>query len=458
MTSLISQLASRSRRFRAWARSAPVVELALLSGVAGFLILNRLIPAPATVPIGLSIHPSEALLVALAVFTVAHVATRPDERRLGVVGAAGLVLVALVTWAPLVNSGTLGPQEIRLFDQGIFLALGYTTLFVAVFRATSNPQVTLALIIITVAVSDLQALIAIYERVANTSFEALNRLWLSLGLELDPRGIRDTLTNVNTRLTGEFRATSTAPHPLALSATMAVSSFVSLQMLRTARTRAARLAWSGSSALAVLGLTATNSRTGMLVLAVCALLFVLLNADRPLLLVHIGIWAMAVFSVLVIIAPETFRIALDLFTGQRDHNIQVRIDRVPVVLQFLEDRPLLGAGYLTNDAVTRQLWDNAYLHSLSELGLLGTAATVVFFASATWRPITARIYGRSTEGPLLVGAYGGAALLVGGMAFDAWTFDQFLPLCIALLAIGCGTAVLDADSASTERLGAAPAA
>src|SRR5690606_11408588 len=64
---------------------------------------------------------------------------------------------------------------------------------------------------------------------------------------------------------------------------------------------------------------------------------------------------------------------------------------------------------------------------------------------------------RTYDKPLIfAGVAAGIALLTGGITFDAWTFDQFLPTSLILMGLGTGTArTVEARTPTTRPVPAA---
>jgi hypothetical protein len=259
-----------------------------------------------------------------------------------------------------------------------------------------------------------------------------------MGLILDPRGIRDT-SDLFFRESGDVRAATSSPHPIVFSAVVVLSIMVLIGWLMYAKDRKQRKWAIIGLALNLAALPVSNSRTGFVMLAAILPVLVVLNARRVPQMVPLGMLLAAFLAVAIVLFPGSFRLVLNSLTNASDDpNTQVRVERLALVPQLMEERPILGAGYLTFDP-SIQIFDNAYNLALVELGLLGTAVLLTFFFVAINRCRQGAHVADDEDAIFpIAGFIGGLALLVGGVTFDAWTFDQFLPTCLVLMALGCG--------------------
>ncbi len=163
------------------------------------------------------------------------------------------------------------------------------------------------------------------------------------------------------------------------------------------------------------------------------------------------------------VSPQTPRLLLDSITrSDEDQNTQIRIERFGRVPEPLEERPIIGAGYLTHDTENVQLFDNAFNMAIVEFGILGFVLTLWFLLACLVRSWAGSIRARRDEIVLTIGGISAVfALLAGAATFDAWTFDQFLPTAIIVLAVGVGRSdvilrseaaqVIDATSDASPR-------
>ena len=417
----------------------------------GFLVTNRLMDRLITVPVGISIHPSELVLIALGgVWTWCQLLRREPMPR-GVVALAGLAVLVILLVSPNANAGNLSPFQAQTFDQGIIIVLLYALLFVVSYQAGRSEWRSHQVVTTVLAMSAFQGIVALIENFRGAPFRALDNIWLFIGLQVDPRSSRELALELDTRLTGELRVQATAPHPLVLSAIVAVSLAITLQLLLSATSPRLRRRYAVLTVINLVAMAPTNSRTGFFILALTLPVIAILNWRRLYDLVIASVVGVAGLGALFVVSPSTPRLILNSFTGQApDHNVDVRLERIPLVMGFLEDRPLLGAGYLTHDnRIT--FWDNAYLHGLAEMGILGFTSLLFFLVSATIRCLTALSASGFRRDLAIFGFMGGAGLLIGGTTFDAWTFGQFLPMCLVLLALGVSQADVHVDTVRARR-------
>lgn len=423
--------------------------------LSAWIVANRLIPAHISVPLGVSIHPSELILAAAVVMLLVSMMAGRIMMPRGPLALSGLTVLVVFSFLPLLNATSLDASEVRTFDQGIVVTYLYAALVVMAYQCGRSAVHSRRVLIATIAAGAFQAIIAIIEGVTRAAFLPIHTVWQAIGLEFDPRAAGGAVgIGVNTRLTGELRVYSTAPHPLVLSALMAAGALITARFMFAVEDRRARLIIGVALAAQLLGLAFANSRTGMLVAAGCAPFLIASLVRRPLRLIALAGAGALMVLLIAVLSPSTLRLALDTATFvERDHNVEVRVERIPLILDYLSERPLLGAGYLTNDATVRQLWDNAYLNALSELAMVGFGCLLAFFI--TWAVTGYRVGSASElDTTLRLGAaVGGAGLLLAGLTLDAWSFDQFLPLMLVLMALAAGrVAAPDVSAIPSDRL------
>jgi hypothetical protein len=435
----------------AW-RDLGVLPWLLVSVIA----TNRAIPAHVTLPIGVSLHPSELLMAATGAYLLLLHMSGAIRQMRGAPALAGLAVIVLHSFGPMLNASSLTASEIQTFDQGLVITYLYALMALAAYHCAKSIRALVLVIHALIWTSVYQAGIAMVEGVTGRPFAFAHTVWQYVGFELDPRASGGSVSiGLNTRLTGELRAFSTAPHPLVLSAILATTTLITARLLLTSRSNRQRAVWGAAVALQGIGFAFTNSRTGMLVLAVGAVPLIWSLAQRPRRLISLGALAGGMLVSIAALSPNTVRLILDTFTlRQRDHNLEVRVSRIPLIWDYLERRPLVGAGYLSHNATVGQLWDNAYLQALTELGLVGAFALLtlilVWMASAAKIDPTGEVNRQLRFQTVLAGT----SLIAAGFTLDAWTFDQFMPMCLILLALGVGRSQLipiDEPNGPTDR-------
>jgi O-antigen ligase len=191
----------------------------------------------------------------------------------------------------------------------------------------------------------------------------------------------------------------------------------------------------------LVGIGATSSRTGFVMLAVLGLFIAVASVRQlPRALPLVGILVLGTIGIAVA-APTTPRLILDFFTGRvTDNSVDVRLNRTDSIPELLAERPIVGAGYLTGDPNV-VLFDNAYFTQLIELGVLGLALLVAFLLAIMVRCYGALAIAPDSERPLLLaGVIAGISLLVASATYDAFSFDQFLPACVLIMGVGIARA------------------
>lgn len=402
-----------------------------------YVVLNRLVEDIYTLPVGFSIRPSEAVVVLLGMVLALWMITSHGPLPRGAAGLLGAGLLLILLLSPLINAPTMSEFEANGAERGLVHGVLLAILFLATYQVARNLRHAFIIIWFILAFTVAQGGVAIYETITRQAFPILGPIWETLGLQVDPKGFRGQLVDLRLRLTGETRAASTAPHPIVLSALLAVGIAIAVILYLNTGSKLRRRLYLVAMVVQLAALGTTASRTGFLLLALAGVL-VLFTQIRHLPRSAPVIATLAVGGlVLASVAPRTPRLILNLFTNPTsDHNVAVRVSKIEFISGFLERRPLIGAGYLTHD---RRLveFDNSYFVFVVELGMLGLLVLVAFFLVVFFRSYGALSAASAEEQPLLViGAVAGITLLVGGATFGAWSFAQFFPTCLILMAIG----------------------
>lgn len=420
-------------------RPMPLPGTWVLAAVIFYVIINRLISDRFVLPFGVSIRLYEVILMGIGLLWLLWMATEPLPLPYGLPAISGLVLITLIAIAPFIHWPGLDSFQRNGAERGLFRMFVFVTLFLAAYHLAFRLRTGLILLGVIVAATVGQALFAIYELVTERPVTFLDSIATSIGLIEDPLSVRLAFDGVFERLTGELRATATAPHPIVLSAVIAVGLLVTGVWLLYAKTTRAKVLLAISAAVLMIGLPVANSRTGFVIVVLLTLpLLVLLVEKTPKILT----WAVPLVfasAIAFAVSPGTPRLLLNSFTNPgADPNTTVRIERFSRIPELLEARPFLGAGYLTYDPQI-QFFDNAYNLALIELGIIGLIVAVVFFIACLIRTWTGAVRAKGTEAVLpIAGVIGTLAILAGGLTFDAWTFDQFFPTCLILMGLGLG--------------------
>lgn len=420
-------------------RPMPLPGVWVLAAVIFYVIINRLISDRFVLPFGVSIRLYEVVLMGIGLLWLLWMVNEPLPLPYGLPAISGLVLITLVAVAPFIHWPGLDSFQRNGAERGLFRMFVFVTLFLAAYHIAFRLRTGLILLGVIVGATVGQALFAIYELITEQPVTFLDSIATSIGLIEDPLSVRLAFDGVFERLTGELRATATAPHPIVLSAVIAVGLLVAGVWLLYAKTTRAKVVLAIAAGILMIGLPVANSRTGFVIVVLLTLpLLVLLIEKTP----KIITWAVPlVFATAIAFAvsPGTPRLLLNSFTNPgADPNTTVRLERFARIPELLEPRPFLGAGYLTYDPQI-QFFDNAYNLALIELGIIGLIAAVVFFIACLIRTWTGAVRAKGTEAVLpIAGVIGTLAVLAGGLTFDAWTFDQFFPTCLILMGLGLG--------------------
>lgn len=404
-----------------------------------YVMMNRLISDRFVLPVGISIRLYEVVLVAAAVAWALWMLREPHPFPLGLPGLFGMLAFVLIGLAPFIHATTLSDFQANAAERGLFRLFILATLFIASFHLAFRVREGMRLLGWLVAATAMQAAFGIYEYVTAKPVVFLDAVATSIGLIPDPKSVRGEYEAVFQRLTGEIRAVATAPHPIVLSAVIAVGVLVVVTWLIYAGRRRTAGWVAVAGAIIALALPVTNSRTAFVILMAAAIPFIILHVEQ---LPKLLLWALPFLLVLGVafaISPRTPRLLLNSITNPgEDQNTTVRIERFSRVPELVSERPVLGAGYLTHDT-NIQLFDNAYNKAIIEFGIVGFAVVISFFLSALawcWRATT-RAGPREVVLPA-VGVVAAISLFAAAATFDAWTFDQFFPTCLLLLGLGLG--------------------
>jgi hypothetical protein len=411
--------------------------------VAFYVVINRLIADIYTLPIGFSIRAGELVLVIVGGILGWRVLVEKVPMPRGAVAFVAAALAALVLSAPFLHITSLSDFQSETYDQGLIRFMLMAILFVAAYHIGWDEQKGMRLVYVIIVMSLIEGSIAIWETMSGRPSTLLGTIWTSIGFDVDPSALslRGESAQLLLRLTGELRAASTAPHPLVLSAVLALGVLISLVLFFRSETPVVRRRAGVSAVVLMAAAAATNSRTGFVMVIVIGALIAAIYSYRTNELLQISFVGLLGIPLIFVVSPDTPRLLLNFFTGVRtDQNVDVRIERFAILPDLIAESPWVGAGYLTHDPGI-QIFDNAYNLAVVELGFVGLGLMVAFFFTVIIRTLSAAVrYRRNDSGLLAMGAVAGVSMLLGGATFDAWTFDQFLPTCVILMGLGVARA------------------
>ena len=421
--------------------AVPALARLALRLVVAYVVFSRLVQDIYTLPVGASLHITDLVLGVLLVVWALWMITAPRPFPIGMVGVLGSALLVVVLVAPFLNAGAMTPFELNGAERGLVRAILYTGLFLATYHLASWRPLATRIITAVVCMTVVQAVIATYEAVAKSRIQLLGVIWQTIGFEVDPRGSRGEEIALDARLTGELRAQATAPHSLVLAGLLVLGIGVCAVRYLHSDSARSRRRYLAAILVQLLGLGATNQRTGFLALAAVIILLGVAQVRRLPSAIPLFIAGIVGAGAVSVLSPNTPRLVLNFFTGQTtDHNVTVRISKYALLPELVGRRPVIGAGYLTGDP-SIVIFDNAYLTQLVELGILGLTLLLGFLLVVGARSFSKYLEAPRDDQPLLVAAMCAAVTLLVTMAtFDVLSFGQLFPTCLIVLAIGAARA------------------
>lgn len=244
------------------------------------------------------------------------------------------------------------------------------------------------------------------------------------------------------------RAYGPAEHPIALGAALVMLVPLAIYVVRTASAR-----WWLATAALVVGILATVSRTGVVMLFVVGLIFLALRPREtrrlwPALVPLLVVTHFAVPGTLGSI-KQAFLPEGGLVEEQRGLEGSCtsagRVADLGPTLAEVANKPFLGHGFgtriVTGEDSNACILDNQWLGNLVDVGAFGTLAWLLLFLAVLRRLGSAAKKDDSPRGWLLVAVVAGvAAYAVGMFTFDALGFTQVTFLLFVLLGIGAAAA------------------
>ncbi len=222
------------------------------------------------------------------------------------------------------------------------------------------------------------------------------------------------------------RVAGTAIHPIELGVVAGMLLPLAIYLAIYDTDRDARRRWAPVGLIA-LAIPTSVSRSGILSCAVALGVLVVLMPVRQRL---VALCALPFTLVAVFVsAPGLIGTLTSFFVaGSGDSSIAYRVSDYPLVDQFLQQAPLFGRGggtYLP--AIPLNIFDNQFLTTAVELGLVGVAALTAFFLVPAITALLARRRSNDPEIRFLCAALAGPALAAGvcSVTFDSLSFPMF---------------------------------
>jgi hypothetical protein len=249
---------------------------------------------------------------------------------------------------------------------------------------------------------------------------------------------------------GSTRARGPAEHPIALGAALVLSVPIAFYLASTAKEK--RLWWWLAVGATSLGALATLSRTGVMMLAVVAIAYVVLRPREtlrfwPALIPFVAVIHFALPGALGSLRASFFPeggVIAEQRNPAESCTSSGRIADIGPTLDEVARQPLLGIGHgtriVTGEKTNACILDNQWLGTLLETGIIGFAAWLWLFTRFI-RLIGRAAARRNRDGELCVAlAAAVAAYAVGMLTYDALSFVQVT--FIVFLLMGLGASVL----------------
>lgn len=247
---------------------------------------------------------------------------------------------------------------------------------------------------------------------------------------------------------GRARAVASSEHPIALSAVLVMLIPLAIYLVRSAGAR-----WYLALAALGIGALSTVSRTGLVMLMIVGVVFLVLRPSETR-----RLWPLVLPLIVAthFAAPGTLgslRAAFlpegGLIAQQSDDRLSCdsagRIADLDPTLAEVAKKPLLGYGagtrVVTGPDKNACILDNQWLGTLVDVGIAGALAWLWLFVRAVGRFGAAAKRDSSPRGWLLAGAAASVcAFAVGMLTFDALGFVQVVFLLFLILGIGSAAA------------------
>jgi O-Antigen ligase len=247
------------------------------------------------------------------------------------------------------------------------------------------------------------------------------------------------------------RVAGTAIHPIELGVVAGMLLPLAIWLAMHDTGRSARVRWAPVVLIGI-AIPTSISRSAILSVALALGVFVMLMPARQRL---IGMFAVPLGLCAVFMsAPGIIGTLTSFFeAGTSDPSVATRVDDYPMAERLVHQAPWFGHGpgtYIPDNAF--EIFDNEYLKTSVELGLVGLVALVAYLALPAIFALLARRHSRDPELRMLCAALAGAALAatVCSFTFDSLSFPMFANVSALVVGlIGACWRLVAADRAST---------
>jgi polysaccharide biosynthesis protein PslJ len=360
-------------------------------------------------------------------------------RRSGLEGPLGLLLLAALL-SEAANPGRAAGLQSEVVKALTFL-LGFLLVFWLIVSVIDGERDVDRLLQALVAGGALVAVAAVYE--SRSGVNVFNHLPV---LHVDPKF---SLLGANER--GDAtRAYASAQHPIALSAMLVMLTPLSLYLgLRPGRQRL----WWIAAGLLTLGMFATLSRTGVVMLFAVVGVFLWLRRAQtvrfwpvllPLLVaVHVALPG-TIGTLKAMLLPTSAVIAQQQGIAKYGCGGQGRLGKIGAAASDIAKRPALGLGYGTRvtDGKTPNacVLDDQWLSTAEEIGLIGVFALLWMFKRLVGRLGRAAKARDGARGWLYVALCSSIfSFAIGMLTFDELSFIQVTFVLFIVMALACVT-------------------
>ena len=236
---------------------------------------------------------------------------------------------------------------------------------------------------------------------------------------------------------GFVRPSSTALHPIEFSVMSAVVFPIALHVAMFAP-KGPRRQWAiFGTVLIGMGVPLSISRSGILAFFVA--LIILLAGWTWRQRANAALLGLAALPLLWLVIPGLVGTLRNMFTNtQDDLSIQVRIDRIPLVLDLFRERPWIGIGRGTFGREDYFLLDNQVYVTLIETGVIGLGITIFLLGAGSYFGLAVKYRPYATREQIHMGRVLASSIAAAGVStvtFDAFHYRIFMGVLFLLLGL-----------------------
>jgi hypothetical protein len=413
----------------------------VLVGVIFFIPVDRY-TFPVNLPFQLEPYRVLAAFIIIGWLTSLLIDPRVKLRATGYEGPlAAFVAIAVI-------SLVLNPDRVRaagsVCEKSLMFFMTFLLVIFVVKSVVKTTRELDVLVKVIVAGGAVVALAATYE--SRTHYNVFNHLtsWLPfLRLGAIPFANGVDLTGMSRG--GDVRAYASAQHPIAAGALFAMLVPLGFYLVKSHK----RWYWWLCTALLMIGVFATVSRTGFMMLIAA---FVVLVSIRPRELKRYWPALIPAVAVIHFAVPGTLGSVVQAFFPKggllaQEHKNAVGSGRLatlwPVLRTEFAPNPVFGEGFMTRVTVPAPgvpangpIMDDQWANILVQTGILGAVALAWFFVRAV-RLALRRARSDTGDDAVRAAAFAAsiAAYAFGMLTFDAFTFTQVTFVAFILLAL-----------------------